>query len=83
MLADENIDCSITHLAGILALLGRSSPEDFCLYSVLKVYEISGEMDQELQRGLLLVFVLTADSTYSDPSVFPETQEHLKVELEK
>jgi hypothetical protein len=36
----------------------RSSTEDFCLYSVLTVYEISKERDQELHTGLLLIFLI-------------------------
>jgi hypothetical protein len=34
-----------------------SSTEDFCLYSILEMYEISKEVEQELHRGLLLVFL--------------------------
>jgi hypothetical protein len=34
----------------------RSSTEDFCIYSLLEVYEISKEINQELHRGLLLIF---------------------------
>ena len=37
-----------------------SCPEDFCLYSVLKVSGISKDMDQELPRGLLLIFLITS-----------------------
>ena len=35
----------------------RSSTEDFCSYSSLEVYAISKEIDQELQKGLLLIFL--------------------------
>ena len=35
-----------------------SSTEDFILYSCLKVYEIGKEMEQELQRGLLLILLI-------------------------
>jgi hypothetical protein len=36
----------------------RSSPEDFCLYSLLTVHGISEEIDQELHEGLLLIFLI-------------------------
>ena len=36
----------------------RSSTEDFCLYSLLKMFGISKEIDQELHRGLLLIFFI-------------------------
>ena len=35
----------------------RRSTEDLCLYSLLKVYGISWEMDQQLHRGLLLILL--------------------------
>jgi len=34
----------------------RSSTEDFCIYSLLKVHGISKEMDQELHEGFMLIF---------------------------
>ena len=35
----------------------RSSTGDFCLHSLLKVYEISEQINQELHGGLLLAFL--------------------------
>ena len=35
----------------------RSSTEDCCIYSPVKVYETSKEISQEFHRGLLLIFL--------------------------
>jgi hypothetical protein len=40
----------------------RSSTEDLCLYSLLRVYRINIEMDQELHKGLLLIFLIRSVS---------------------
>jgi hypothetical protein len=40
----------------------RSSTEDFCVYSSSEVFEINKEIDQELHRGLLLIFHITMKS---------------------
>jgi hypothetical protein len=36
----------------------RNSTEGGCLHSSLEVHEISREIDKELHRGLLLIFLI-------------------------
>ena len=38
----------------------RSSKEDFCIYSLLYVYDLMEEVDEELHRGLLLIFLIAS-----------------------
>ena len=38
--------------------VSETGHQDFCLYSLLKVYEIGKEISQMLRRGLLLIFLI-------------------------
>jgi hypothetical protein len=43
---------------GISKEMDQGSTVDFCLYSLPKMYGISEGIDQELDRGLLLIFLI-------------------------
>jgi hypothetical protein len=38
--------------------------EDLCVYSLLKVHQVSDEMDQELRRGFMFIFLKVYESVW-------------------
>ena len=55
---DQELHYSISSVYGISKKWIRGSKNDFCIYSVLKVYAINQKMDQELLKGRLLIFLI-------------------------
>jgi len=49
---------ALLKMHGISKEMDQGSTVDFCLYSLPKMYGISEGIDQELDRGLLLIFLI-------------------------